>query len=128
MNFFYMNMMCSARTWTLALDEITLVSFDSISSPNLNKIIWMLKAPLKIFFLWYIRTGMILTKDTLEKCNWQGNEKVLLLSQKWQLSTFDRWILFCQCSFRMHTCCFKHSQLVVSLICSESVFGGLGRI
>ena len=44
--------------------------------PNLNKSIWKLKAPLKIkIFLWYLRQGVILTKDNLAKCNWQGNQQ-----------------------------------------------------
>ena len=34
------------------------------NTPNLNKRIWKLKAPLKIkIFLWYLRRGVILTKD-----------------------------------------------------------------
>lgn len=44
--------------------------------PNLNKRIWKLKTPLKIkFFLWYLRQGVILTKDNLAKRNWQGNQQ-----------------------------------------------------
>ena len=43
--------------------------------PNLNKRIWKLKAPLKIKkFLWYLRRGVILTKDNLAKRNWHGNQ------------------------------------------------------
>ena len=45
------------------------------NTPNLNKRIWKLKAPLKIkIFLWYLRRGVILTKDNLAKWNWQGNQ------------------------------------------------------
>jgi len=44
--------------------------------PKINKIIWKTKAPLKIkIFMWYLRRGVILTKDNLVKRNWQGNEK-----------------------------------------------------
>lgn len=44
--------------------------------PNLNKKIWKLKTPLKInFFLWYLRRGVILTKNNLTKRNWQGNQQ-----------------------------------------------------
>jgi len=44
--------------------------------PNLNKRIWKLKTPLKIKnFLWYLRQGVILTKDNLAKRNWQGNQQ-----------------------------------------------------
>ncbi|WVZ75254.1 hypothetical protein U9M48_023328 [Paspalum notatum var. saurae] len=42
--------------------------------PNLNKRLWKLKAPLKIkVFLWYLRRGVILTKDNLAKRNWHGD-------------------------------------------------------
>ncbi|WVZ59399.1 LOW QUALITY PROTEIN: hypothetical protein U9M48_009545 [Paspalum notatum var. saurae] len=42
--------------------------------PNINKRLWSLKAPLKIkVFLWYLRKGVVLTKDNLAKRNWQGS-------------------------------------------------------
>ena len=42
--------------------------------PNRYKKLWKLKAPLKIkIFLWYLRRGVILTKDNLAKCNLQGS-------------------------------------------------------
>jgi hypothetical protein len=42
--------------------------------PNINKDLWKLKTPLKIkIFLWYLRKGVILTKDNLAKCSWQGS-------------------------------------------------------
>jgi len=51
------------------------------NTPNLNKRIWKLKAPLKIkIFLWYLRRGVILTKDNLAKRNWQGNQQCCFLS------------------------------------------------
>ncbi|WVZ64235.1 hypothetical protein U9M48_013790 [Paspalum notatum var. saurae] len=44
--------------------------------PSLNRKLWKLKAPLKIkIFLWYLRKGVILTKDNLAKRNWQGSKK-----------------------------------------------------
>ena len=44
--------------------------------PNTNKKLWKLKAPLKIkIFLWYLRRGVILTKDNLAKRNWQGSQQ-----------------------------------------------------
>ena len=44
--------------------------------PNLNKRLWKLKTPLHIKkFLWYLRRGVILTKDNLDKRNWQGNQQ-----------------------------------------------------
>ena len=46
------------------------------NTPNLNTRIWKLKAPLKIkFFIWYLKRGVILTKDNLAKWNWQGNQQ-----------------------------------------------------
>ena len=46
---------------------------------NINKKIWKLKAPLKIkIFLWYLRHGVILTKDNLANQNWQGNQQCCL--------------------------------------------------
>ena len=45
-------------------------------TPNLNKKLWKLKTPLKIkIFLWYLRRGVILTKDNLVRRNWQGNQQ-----------------------------------------------------
>jgi hypothetical protein len=47
-----------------------------INFPNHNKVIWKLKAPLKIkVFLWYLKRGVILTKDNLAKRNWKGSLK-----------------------------------------------------
>ena len=44
--------------------------------PNTNKHLWKLKTSLKIkVFLWYLRKGVILTKDNLAKRNWQGNQQ-----------------------------------------------------
>ena len=44
--------------------------------PNTNKHLWELKTPLKIkVFLWYLRKGVILTKDNLARRNWQGNQQ-----------------------------------------------------
>lgn len=43
-----------------------------------NKIIWKLKVPLEInfyFILWYLRRGVIQTKDNLARRNWPGSKK-----------------------------------------------------
>ena len=41
-----------------------------------NYKIWQMKIPLKIkVFAWYLRKGVILTKDNLVKRNWQGSKK-----------------------------------------------------
>ena len=48
------------------------------NTPNLNERIWKLKAPLKIkIFLWFLRRGVILTKDNFAKRNWQGTTSVV---------------------------------------------------
>jgi hypothetical protein len=39
-----------------------------------NSKIWKMKIPLKTkVFAWYLRRGVILTKDNLAKRNWQGS-------------------------------------------------------
>jgi hypothetical protein len=44
-----------------------------------NKMIWKKKIPLKTkVFGWYLRRGVILTKDNLAKRNWHGNKSCLL--------------------------------------------------
>ena len=44
--------------------------------PYDNKKLWKLKTPLKIkIFLWYLRRGVVLTKDNLARRNWQGSQK-----------------------------------------------------
>jgi hypothetical protein len=41
-----------------------------------NKHIWKMKIPLRIkVFAWYLRRGVILTKDNLVRGNWQGSPK-----------------------------------------------------
>lgn len=43
--------------------------------PYINKRLWKLMVPLKVkVFLWYLRRGVVLTKDNLAKRNWQGNQ------------------------------------------------------
>ena len=45
------------------------------NTPNLNKVLWKIKIPLKIkIFLWYLRRGVVLTKDNLAKQNWHKNQ------------------------------------------------------
>ena len=44
-----------------------------------NKKVWQMKIPLKIkVFTWYLRRGVILTKDNLVKRNWHGSTKCVL--------------------------------------------------
>jgi hypothetical protein len=49
--------------------------------PNLNKRLWRLKAPLKFkIFLWYLRRGVVLTKNNLIKRNRKGDKKCCFCS------------------------------------------------
>ena len=60
-----------------------------------NKLIWKLNTPLKILiFMWYLRRGVVLTKDNLTRLNWQG-------SKKCSFCTHDETIKhhFYQCKF-----------------------------
>jgi hypothetical protein len=60
-----------------------------------NKEIWKMKIPLKNnFFAWYLRRGVILTKDNLIKRNWHGSKMCVFC-------THDEIIkhLFFQCNF-----------------------------
>jgi hypothetical protein len=48
-----------------------------------DQIGWRLKLPLKIkIFSWYLRRGVILTKDNLAKRNWNGNKKCVFCSRE----------------------------------------------
>ena len=41
-----------------------------------NEKLWQMKIPLKLkIFAWYVRKGVILTKDNLVKRNWHGSTK-----------------------------------------------------
>jgi hypothetical protein len=52
--------------------------------PNHNKSIWSLKVLLKIkIFFWYLRWGVVLTKDKLAKQIWYCSATLLLLLQRW---------------------------------------------
>ena len=52
--------------------------YNSLAQPSIpvvdNRMIWKMKIPLKNkIFVWYLRRGIILTKDNLIKRNWHGN-------------------------------------------------------
>jgi hypothetical protein len=41
-----------------------------------NKVLWRLKVPLKIKkFMWYMYKEVVLTKDNLDRRNWQGSKQ-----------------------------------------------------
>jgi hypothetical protein len=47
-----------------------------------NKMIWKMKIPLKTkVFGWYLRRGVILTKDNLARRNWHGNKSCVFCHQ-----------------------------------------------
>jgi hypothetical protein len=40
-----------------------------------NMVLWKMKVPLRIkIFLWYLKRGVVLTKDNLVRRNWSGNK------------------------------------------------------
>ena len=54
---------------------------------NVNQILWKFSTPLKIkIFLWYLRCGVILTKDNLPKRNYRGNQSVFSIMKIKQYS------------------------------------------
>ena len=60
-----------------------------------NKKIWKMKLPLRTkVFTWYLRRGVILTKDNLAKRNWQGSKKCVFYHHDESIKH-----LFFQCSF-----------------------------
>jgi hypothetical protein len=60
-----------------------------------NKKIWKMKIPLKNnFFAWYLRRGVILTKDNLIKRNWHGSKTCVFCSHDETIK-----YLFFQCNF-----------------------------
>jgi hypothetical protein len=60
-----------------------------------NKMIWKMKIPLKTkVFGWYLRRGVILTKDNLAKRNWHGNQSCVFCHHDETIKH-----LFFQCRF-----------------------------
>jgi hypothetical protein len=60
-----------------------------------NKMIWKMKIPLKTkVFGWYLRRGVILTKDKLAKRNWHGSKSCVFYHQDETIKH-----LFFQCRF-----------------------------
>ena len=42
----------------------------------IRNLFWLIKIPLKVqIFLWYLKRGVVLTKDNLLKRNWRGNKQ-----------------------------------------------------
>ena len=87
--------------WNLHENGIFSVSsmYNALIQPELpvdnNRKIWKMKIPLKIkIFAWYLRRGVILTKDNLVKRNWHGSTKCVFCHQDETIKH-----LFFQCKF-----------------------------
>ena len=64
------------------------------NTPNLNKVLWRIKTPLKIkIFLWYLRRGVVLIKDNLAKRNWHRNQQCCFCHENEMIQHlfFDCW-------------------------------------
>ena len=60
-----------------------------------NRKFWKMKIPLKTkVFAWYLRRGVILTKDNLAKRNWQGSKRCVFCHHDETIKH-----LFFQCNF-----------------------------
>jgi hypothetical protein len=62
----HQNVIFSVKSMYLALISDTKVRLDLI--------IWKLKLPLKIKKLWYLKRGVVLTKDNLIRRTWRGGK------------------------------------------------------
>ena len=61
--------------------------------PYDNKKLWKLKTPLKIkIFLWYLRRGVVLTKDNLARRNWQGSQKCCFCHENETIQHLFFWL------------------------------------
>jgi len=61
-----------AGTFTVSSMYNALISNGNV---QFDKHLWKLKMPLKIkIFMWYLKRGVILTKDNLIRRNWNGNK------------------------------------------------------
>jgi hypothetical protein len=63
---------------------------------NMNKQLWRLKVPLKIkIFMWYMRKGLVLTKDNLAKRNWGGSKQCsFCCKDRWTKRGGVNWAFF----------------------------------
>jgi hypothetical protein len=63
--------------------------------PNTNKKVWKSKLPLEIkFFLWFLKRGVILTKDNLAKLNWNDSKQCAFCHENESIQH-----LFLECRF-----------------------------
>jgi len=67
---------------TFSVDSMYRALIHSDVPVDSNKKIWTIKMPLKTkIFAWYLHKGVILTKDNLAKCNWQGSSQCCFCHQ-----------------------------------------------
>ena len=86
-----------------------------------NKKIWKSKIPLKVkIFMWYLRRGVVLTKDNLARRNWSGSKKCCFY-------THDETIkhLFFYCKFACST--WSAIQIASNLYLPTSVANIFGH-
>jgi len=69
-----------------------------------DKLIWKLKLPLKIkIFFWYIKKGVVLTKDNLARRNWKGSKKYVFCAHDESIQR-----LFFDCHYAKFLWCAIH--------------------
>jgi hypothetical protein len=99
-----------------------------ISAVN-NKMIWKMKIPLKTkVFGWYLRRGVILTKNNLAKRNWHGNKSCVFCHHDETIKH-----LFFQCRFarsiwsiiQVASTLYPSRSLPISseIVCTVSIIG-----
>jgi hypothetical protein len=87
---------------------------------NYNNKLWKLKIPLRIkVFGWYLRKGVILTKNNLAKRNWHGSRKYVFCHQDETIK-----YLFFQCRFARSI--WSVVQVALTLYPPQSVIDFLG--
>jgi hypothetical protein len=70
------------KTGAFTVDSMYRALIQSVEPVLNNKLIWKMKIPLKTkVFTWYLRRGVILTKDNLAKRNWHGSKKCVFCNQ-----------------------------------------------
>jgi hypothetical protein len=85
----------STRNGTFSVDSLYKAILQSDIPVDNNKKIWKMKIPLKNKKIgWYLRRGVILTKDNLVKRSWHGNTRCVFCHQDETIKH-----LFFQCRF-----------------------------
>jgi len=79
--------------------------------------IWQIKIPTRIkVFLWYLKRGVVLTKDNLAKRNWLETQDVCsVILLKLFTTSFSNVFMLNSCGVR-YTCCLELHLLLVQMI------------